>query len=88
MPRIYVKKDPNFIGNKDFHSTYTYDLNKKVWNFTGYKCIHCEKTFKSSNVQIKHLNTCRGVSRKKVREDDGPVYILDKEGNVWTPYGN
>lgn len=85
MPRIYVVQDPNFTGNKHFHSTFTYDNQKKEWNFSGYRCVHCEKTFKTSSIQNKHLNTCKGLSRKKVKEEEVAPIVLNKMGQEWQP---
>lgn len=84
MPRIYVVKDPDFVGNKDFHSSYFYDTQKKEWQFLGYKCNHCEKTFKTSSVKVKHLDTCKGISRKKQKEEEQPL-ILNQKGEEWQP---
>lgn len=84
MPRIYVVQDPNFNGNEHFHSSYAYDNQLKSWQFLGYTCVHCEKTFKTSDVRKKHLDTCRGLSRKKEKDEEPPI-IFDVHGKEWQP---
>ena len=85
MPRVNVVKDPDFIGNKDFHSSYNLNPKTKEWEFVGYKCMHCERLFKTSQVRVKHLNTCRGISRKTIYVDPDPT-IYDKNGKLWKPF--
>lgn len=86
MPRVKGIKDPNFDGNLDFHVSYSYDLQKKEWVFLGYRCVYCEKTFLTSGVKDKHLNTCKGISRKKPKDEEDQPLIKDQKGKEWSPF--
>lgn len=85
MPRIFAKFDPNFPGNATYHGSYVYDRIKKEWEFKGYKCVHCDQVFKHNPTTGKHMNNCKGVSRKKPKEEEQEPLIVSDKREVWKP---
>jgi len=86
MPRIFAKFDPDFPGDFDYHASYVYDRETKEWEFKGYKCVHCDQIFKHNpTVSGKHLNNCKGVSRKKPKEIEEEPLIISNKGTIWSP---
>ena len=87
MPRIFATLDKNFTGNSDFYLSYTYDRQKKVWTFVGYRCLKCSTTLKHVNSTYKHLNSCKSVSRRTKYKDPDTIegIVIDVNGNEWQP---
>ena len=85
MPKVDYKLDPNFMGNRDFHSTFIYDRVNHVWKFSGYKCVYCETTLFTNPTNTKHLKNCKGVSHKREKDEEEEPTLLNKFGEEWTP---
>jgi uncharacterized C2H2 Zn-finger protein len=85
MPRIFAKYDPNFPGDTKYHGSYSLNLITKQWEFKGYKCVHCDQIFKQNPTTGKHQNNCKGISRKKPKDEEDMPTLLDKRGKEWKP---
>ena len=85
MPRIFAKFDPDFPGNSTYHGSYVYDRLKKEWEFKGYKCVHCDQVFKHNPTTGKHMNSCKGISRKKPKEEEDTPLVVSTKGTEWKP---
>jgi len=85
MPRIFAKFDPDFPGDSTYHGSYSYDRITKEWEFKGYKCVHCDQVFKQNPTKGKHLNNCKGISRKKPKDEELIPTLLNVFGSEWKP---
>ena len=87
MPRIFAKFDPDFPGNFNFHGSYVYNRETKEGDFKGYKCVHCDQMFKHNpTISNKHMNSCKGVSRKKPKDEDDKPLVVSTKGVEWSPF--
>lgn len=85
MPRIFAKFDPDFPGDSTYHGSYSYNREIKDWEFKGYKCVHCDQVFKHNPSTGKHMNSCKGVSRKRPKDEDEMPLIISVKRELWKP---
>lgn len=72
-----------------FHLGYIYSPREKLWTFTGYRCVKCDRIFKNSSTLPGHADSCpqnRVRQKYKVVEIDPSAKVLTESREVWQPY--
>ena len=85
MPRIFAKFDPDFPGDTTYHGSYTYNRDTHEWEFKGYKCVHCDQIFKHNPTTGRHMNNCKGISRKKPKDEEQEPLVVSNKREIWKP---
>lgn len=73
----------------NFHLSYVYDPRLKLWEFVGYKCCKCEKTFKKADTLPNHVDNCHALKRTRrygTVEIDSTAKVLTTNRNSWLPF--
>ena len=66
-----------------------YSPTIKQWKFTGFRCMHCENTFKTVTTVMKHKGTCKELNTtKKVKEVEMPIQVIMIKGERMYRYGD
>lgn len=75
----------------DFHLLHEKNRVTGLWEFKGYKCVHCDRTLKFANAVPRHIGNCKKLEPKTGRSyNQDPIetaeVILTKERKLWKPY--
>jgi len=66
-----------------------YSKTLKQWKFTGYRCLHCENTFKTDLGIHKHQTNCKELNTiKNTRKVFMPIQVVTKNGQRMYRYGD
>lgn len=66
-----------------------YSKDIKQWKFLGFRCLHCQNTFKSVNVALKHNQVCKELNTtKKRKETEMPIQVVTIKGERYYRYGD
>jgi hypothetical protein len=66
-----------------------YSQTTKQWKFTGYRCLHCENTFKTDLGIHKHQSLCKELNTiKNTRKIFMPIQVVTKNGQRMYRYGD
>jgi hypothetical protein len=75
----------------DIDSNYSiihqYSKTTKQWKFTGYRCLHCENTFKTDVGIHKHQSNCKQLNTIKKRTTM-PIQTIMIKGERMYRYGD
>ena len=59
----------------------------KQWEFTAWKCQHCEQTLKHASNTLKHSTTCKNINTTK-KEKEMPIQTVMVKGQRMYRWGN
>jgi hypothetical protein len=66
-----------------------YSNTIKQWKFFGFRCMHCENTFKTAVTVMKHKGICKELNTtKKVKEQEMPIQVITIKGERYYRYGD
>ena len=69
----------NNLANTKIKTTVIQKYNVKLneWEFSAWKCRHCETTLKFQNSVAKHYNTCKELNSIKKKEFENANTNID-----------
>jgi len=86
---------------QNIHSMHTVDIDSnysiihqysntlKQWKFTGYRCLHCENTFKTDLGIHKHQTNCKELNTiKKRKGPEMPIQVVTIKGERYYRWGD
>lgn len=66
-----------------------YSKTLKEWKFHGYRCMHCDSTFKTAITVRKHQGLCKEINTiKKVKEKEMPIQVVTIKGERYYKWGD
>ena len=66
-----------------------YSKTLKQWKFTGYRCLHCENTFKTDLGIHKHQTNCKELNTiKNTRKVFMPIQVITVGGERMYRWGD
>jgi len=87
---VQVIHNMNIITDIDFNYSiiHQYSNTLKQWKFYGYRCLHCENTFKTPAGIHKHKTNCKELNTIKKKEISMPIQVITVKGEKMYRWGD
>jgi hypothetical protein len=87
---VQVIHNTNIVNDVDYNYSIIHQYVKlsKQWKFYGYRCLHCENTFKTPIGIQKHKTLCKQLNTIKKRTEHMPIHKITKNGETYYRWGD